>query len=252
MDDMDDMDDPVVPKLGGWDFAARERYLFQTAPKQIPTWRLANQSRRHLADVLFQLSNAMEIPDLEWISELPATPARRLASTSLAGIVVRSTGAMINLVGCGYEREALAPFRVISEAVLRGLQLAADPSGDVARQILQGRRPGSLKTIAQKFGDEDEATFIGFLDRFAHPDPFTMLALAAPRAGEGAPSEMDLEVRPRRGQVRPANQLLMAAHATVKFSVILSTEAFNRPIVIPTWIRDQLKHYKDNPLPEIA
>ena len=51
---MQDIGDPVVRKLGGWGFAARERYLFQTAPKQLPTWRLANQSRRNLADVLYQ------------------------------------------------------------------------------------------------------------------------------------------------------------------------------------------------------
>ena len=63
---------------------------------------------------------------------------------------------IIVLVGCGYEREALAPARTLVEAVIRGRQLSADDSGGVGRTLLKGRKPGSLKAAASRFGQESE------------------------------------------------------------------------------------------------
>jgi hypothetical protein len=45
----------IVPRLRGWDFAKRERALLDVASRQIPTWRLANFSRKTLASVAEQL-----------------------------------------------------------------------------------------------------------------------------------------------------------------------------------------------------
>jgi hypothetical protein len=63
---------PLTLKLGGWDFARPEAELFSTA-KPLPTWRLANQSRRFLAAVIHELSNALAVPDAPQIDELAAS-----------------------------------------------------------------------------------------------------------------------------------------------------------------------------------
>ena len=116
------MTDAIDPRLAGWDFARRERELFATA-KDLPTWRLANQSRRLLAAVLYELSNAIDAPDAELIDELDAGDARRLASLDLGALVVRATGSIIVLIGCGYERESMSLARSLVEGVIRGREV---------------------------------------------------------------------------------------------------------------------------------
>src|SRR5687767_1450381 len=123
------MSTPVSPKLGGWDFAHRERELFKTA-QQLPTWRLVDQSRRLLAAVLHELSNAFVAPAVTLTDELEANDANQLACLDLSAVVVRTTGSIIVLVGCGYEREAMAPGRTLVEAVIRGREVSEDPSGN--------------------------------------------------------------------------------------------------------------------------
>lgn len=42
------VDPPVVrADLKGWKFTARERELFDRAANKLPTWRAANQARKH-------------------------------------------------------------------------------------------------------------------------------------------------------------------------------------------------------------
>lgn len=242
---MDEVD-VIRPPLTGWNFASRERELFATA-KQLPTWRVANQSRKFLAAIVHQLSNEIEVPEADFTKDLKADEARRLANLDLATVAVRATGSIIVLVGCGYEREAMAPTRVLVESVIRGRQVSDDPSGDVARQIMQGRRPKSLKVVAQRYGQADE---IAFLDRFAHADPLSLIALETTRRVPGTKTGEPREIRPLRGTMRPATMLLQAAHETVMFAVLLG-ETFGRAVELPSFIAGQLTHYRDNPLPRI-
>lgn len=240
------MTDRFEPRLTDWNFAARERDLFAACQK-IPTWRLANQSRRLLADVVKQASDLIPTPTAETYAELPADDARQLASTQLGALLVRSTGSVLMLVSTGYEREALGPARIGVEALIRARQANDDPSGGAARSILQGRRPGSLKSAAQRYGEEAE---IRFLDRFAHADVLGLLAIGVRRNQDGPAVEMDLELRPQRGVMRPASQLLTTARTATMFCALLA-EVFTRPVQIPAWISGQLLHYRDNPLPEV-
>lgn len=207
----------------------------------------ANQARRLLAAVAGELSEDMPLPPVGRIDELEPRAAAQLACLHLAAVIVRAAGSIIVLVGCGYEREALAPARTMLEAVLRGRQISEDASGDAARALLLSRRHGSLKALANRYGDAED---VAFLDRFAHADVMTLIPLATPRPGPGPATEMDLELRPRRGLLNPATQLLQAARDATSFCAVLA-EIFDVGVVIPPWLSGQLKHYTDNPLPDV-
>jgi hypothetical protein len=232
----------IKPRLSGWNFADRERELATTA-KEIPTWRLANQARRTLAAVTAELSQEIPSPVPEDPARVPAEMAIQLACLSLAALIVRTAGSVIVLIGAGYEREALSPARSVLEAVLRGRQATDDPSGDAARGVLTGRPSGSLKSLAHRYGDKAD---IEFLDRFAHADPLTLLALSTPL--ERTTNERALELRPCRGLVGPGNQLFAVAHQAMSFTGVLA-EAFGVAVQFPPWVDGQLRHYRDHPLP---
>lgn len=236
--------DVLRPDLKGWNFAKRERELFDSAKVKIPTWRTANQARKHLAAVISELSLGMPTPNCELFSELDASTANRSACISLGAVVVRSTSSIMSLVGCGHEREALGLARTSLEALIRARQVVDDPSGDVARKLLEGRRAGSLKSAALRYGDKRD---IELLDRFAHADLLSLLVVST-RRPNGV--EADLQLLPQRGGVGPANQLLTAAHKATMFSVVLA-EAFSVTVEIRGFLSSQLKHYKDNPLPDL-
>lgn len=236
----------VRPSLSEWDFAARERELFASAA-DIPTWRAANQARRLLAAVVGDLSQEMPLPEVAAVQELEPRVVSQLACLQLAALIVRSAGSILSLVACGYEREALATARTMLEAGLRGRQISEDQSGDSARAILESRRHGSLKSIANRYADQGD---IAFLDRFAHSDVLTLLPLATRREVPGPAIEMDFELRPRRGLLKPASQLLQVARDATSFCAVLA-EVFEVEVAIPPWLSGQLLHYRENPLPEI-
>jgi len=233
----------IEPDLKHWTFAKREKALYESAASDIPTWRAANQARKYLAGVIADLANDMDVSaDAPLpIPGLNAEIARQVAAVNLGGIVVRGTSAIMALIGCGHEREALSIGRITFEALIRGRQLTDDKSGDVARKLLKGHSPGSLKSAAQKYGDKDD---VEFLDRFAHADLIGLLVVMTPRPNA---AEADLELLPQRGGVGPANQLLNAAHTAGMFSVVLA-EVFDVGVQLPPYLAGQLLHYRDNPL----
>lgn len=233
----------IAPDLKQWPFARREEALYGTA-SEIPTWRAANHARKYLAGVIADLANGIEAPTSPLpIPSLDAQTARQVACVNLGGIIVRGTGAIMSLIGCGHEREALAIGRITFEALIRGRQTADDPSGDVARKLLKGHRPGSLKQAAQRYGEKGE---VEFFDRFAHADLIGLYPVMTPRQGGG---EADLELMPQRGGVGPANQLLNAAHTATMFSTVLA-EVFGVGVQIPPYLAGRLLHYNANPLPK--
>jgi len=236
-------DVPVVrANLKGWKFAARERELLDSASHKLPTWRMANQARKHLAGVVAELCERTPTPECRFVRELDARTANELASVNLGALVVRNTSGIMALIGCGHERESLGLGRVSLEALMRGRQVAGDVSGDAARKLLQGHRPGSLKSVAQRYGSKRE---VELLDRFAHADLLGLQVVATPRTNG---IEADLQLLPQRGGIRPASQLLIAARYAVEMSVAMA-EVFKVAVEIPAYLSGQLIHYKDNPLP---
>ena len=231
-----------MPQLRGWNFAERERILLGDASAQIPTWRLANFSRKTLASVAEQLSEKLTTGAGTRIDTLDSTEARRHACISLAAMIVRNVSGIIVLVGCGYERESLALGRTNIESLIRGRQAADDTSGDVARKLLQGRRPRSLKAAAERYGSQHE---VALLDRFAHADLLSLRPVSVLR-DDGI--EADIQVLPLRGQLLPAMQLLEAARTAASFTGLLA-EVFGVAVEVPRFVNEQLRHFRDNPLP---
>lgn len=232
----------IEPDLKLWPFAERERELYSSAASDIPTWRAANQARKYLAGVVAELANNIGVPPSPpRVEHIDAEMARQVACVNLGGIVVRGTSAIMSLVGCGHEREALGIGRITFEALIRGRQTADDHSGEVGRKLLKGQQPGSLKRAAQRYGSKGD---VEFLDRFAHADLIGLLVVMTPRPES---AEADLELLPQRGGVGPANQLLNAAHTAGMFSVVLA-EVFGVDVQLPKYLAGQLLHYNENPL----
>jgi hypothetical protein len=234
----------VRSKLSDWDFGPREKVLFESAKRELPTWRMANQSRRHLAGITAELTNGIQAPKESIpVADIDATLARQLASARLAAIVVRTTSAIMSQIACGHEREALAGGRTILEALIRCRQVADDKSGEAARTLLQGRKPGSLKAAAQRYGEDKD---IELLNRFSHADPLSLVVVETRREGG---FEADLELLPKRGNVTPVFQLYSAAYTATMLSAGLA-EIFDVTVEIPAFLSGQLKHFKENPLPK--
>jgi hypothetical protein len=232
----------VRANLKDWPFTSRERELLDRASRKLPTWRAANQARKYLAGVVAELSEHIPTPECRFIRELDVKTANELASVNLGALVVRNTSGIMALIGCGHEREALGLGRVSLEAVIRGRQVADDASGDTARKLREGRRAGSLKSVAQRCGSKEE---LELLDRFAHADLLGLRVVATRRASG---NEADIQLLPQRGGVRPVSQLLIAARSAGEMSVAMA-EVFGVGVEIPAYLSEQLIHYKDNPLP---
>jgi hypothetical protein len=241
---MDEQPDEVIrPKLGDWSLHAREKELFATADK-LPTWRLADNCRRSLLDVVKRCGDLLT-PKGELVADLDARTARQMAAVALGQVTVRSVSARMMLIATGYEREALSQARVSVEALIRLQHINADGSGEAARQVLMGRPSSNLKRLAQRYGDERE---IRTLDHFAHADVIsirTLGDLSAPGQREGL-----VELRPQRGRLRPAWQLYDAAHLTAMVSAGVVEPFDGVAVQLSAWITEQLIHHRDNPLPD--
>ena len=233
----------IKPGLSSWKLREREEELFATA-KEIPAWRLANVARKALTDITKQLSGEMTIPKAEKIGELTAEEATQLAVVQMAMLIVRETGAIVALISTGHEREAWVHGRIALESVLRARQCRGDKSGEAARALLKHRPHGTLKSIAKKFGSEEE---LKFLDRFAHASPITLTMLATSKLDPDS-KEFILELQPMRGTAQPTRQLYMAAY-TAGQAMALLAETFEVSVEIPHYMGTNLKVFRDNPPP---
>ena len=231
------------PRLSQWRLTHREAELFASV-SHLPTWPLADKSRRMLLDVVWQCTDRFVTPDVETVAMLDADDARRMAAAALGQIAFRAISARMMLLATGYEREALSQARIAVEADLRLQHSNGDDSGEVGRQLLSGRSPRDLKRLARRYGDESE---IRLLDHFAHADLLSIRTLGdLPQSGQ---REGLIELRPQRGRFRPAWQLYDSAHLASRASVGV-VEAFQLALRVPPWISDQLRFYRDNPLPD--
>jgi len=205
---------------------------------------MANQARRYLAGVTAELMNGIPAPGESIpVGEINATLARELASVRLGVIVVRSMSAIMSQIACGHEREALAGGRTILEGLIRCRQVADDKSGEIARKLLLGRKPGTLKAAAQRYGDD---TDVELLSRFSHADLLSLVVLETRREGG---FEADIEVLPKRGNVSPVFQLYSAAYTATAVSAVLA-EIFEVIVEVPAFLSGQLRHFREHPLPD--
>jgi hypothetical protein len=121
--------EPLRPRMAKWRLQQREEQLYREATK-IPTWVLADKSRRFLLDACRQLWE--RTPTADSYEKLSPREIRRLAVLHLGQIIVRATGAQMMLIATGYEREAFGQVRVTTEAHLRTRQVLDDKSGESA------------------------------------------------------------------------------------------------------------------------
>jgi hypothetical protein len=228
-------------KPSAWKFVDDERELFDRAPEMLPTLKLANIARRTLADVCHQLSQRVPNGPLE-LKDVSPDVRIQAACLHLGIVVVREMGAAVSLISCGYEREALGPGRTVLEAMIRGRQAQDDPSGEVAMKLLRGQRPGGLKSVAHRYGHKNE---IEFLDHFAHADLLSLDVLVT-RVGDDPIG--DLEMRPRRGTLRPVLQLFILGQTAAMMNALVC-ETFGVGWELPAFLANELAHYRDNPIP---
>ena len=138
-----------------------ERHL---DPKRFPfedsQAHLSASAAQELGEPLeLALVAAGHLADALWQTELPAAETdppgaaydRRAAIYGLAGLGVRTARALILLVVNGWEPEAHALKRRLTEAGLRVREVLADDSGEAARAWLAGRA-SSTGALFQKYG----------------------------------------------------------------------------------------------------
>jgi hypothetical protein len=210
--------------MAKWRLQQREEQLYSEARK-IPTWGLADKSRRFLLDTCCQLWDRTPSATADSYDKLSPDEVRKLAVVHLGQIIVRATGAQMMLIATGYEREAFGQVRVTTEAHLRTRQVLDDISG-------------------HRYGQKRD---IELLDHFAHADVLSLRTLGPPPT-EGS-REAIVEMQPQRGLSRPAQQLLDASHTCVEQTVVMA-EVFELGVLVPPAIGDQLRRYRDNPLPK--
>ncbi len=234
MADAKTQDPPIIKPTGGqWMLAQTERELHVTA-QDVPNWRLANKARKMLADLVHQLSES--VPKLgQPEGPLDATIARQIAGIQLAAIAVRSTGAVLVLVGTGYQPEAAAPLRRLVESVLRVRAVLDDASGEHARSWLDGRPQGTTERLAQRYAQTDEVRILSVL---AHADNRALLPVV--QGDIGSPDESAVDIRPSRNTRDAERILFTAAYETSSHAGSLA-ELFEVTVQMPSWLSGELK-----------
>jgi hypothetical protein len=85
----------------------------------------------------------------------PPSYFMRSAILLLAAIGLRTARACLLVIGAGYEPEAQALKRRLSEIHMRAEAIVTDPSGQHARSWLDGRGPSTPRRLANQFGNLD-------------------------------------------------------------------------------------------------
>ena len=208
----------IQPKIASWKIKDRERELFASA-EEIPTWRLADKTRRMLGDLAQHVSG--ETPPqvgAKTLADFDRSAARQFASIAAAGIVVRSSSSVLMLTSTGYVVEAGAMLRRVIEAKLHCRAISDDESGEYALRYLQGKGSG-LSKLAQKYGNRDE---VDTLSKLSHADNRS-LRLVESRfiEGDGIVQEGEFSVMPARQPEWAASLLYVVAYETAAMCALL-------------------------------
>ena len=208
----------------------------------MPNWRLANTARKTIADLVHKLSDEMPSIGQASISDLEPIVAQRIAGIQLSGLAVRSAGAVLALVGAGYEPEAAGPLRRIIEAVLRIRAVIDDPSGEHAKQWLSGRPQGKVERLAQRYAREEE---LRNLSVHAHADTRALLMVMIPPGWNlRHPEDGYFDIRPSRDIHRAEEILYATAYETGSLAGALA-ELFTVTVEIPQWLSEELIKARD-------
>lgn len=123
-----------------------ERELLGSADRQLPALSVARSAAE-------ALETALEGASVEPPSEdPPPSYFARSALLLLAIIGLRTARSCLLVISAGYEPEAHGLKRRLSEAHARAQAVAADPSGQHARDWLEGKGPSTPRSIAGKWG----------------------------------------------------------------------------------------------------
>lgn len=231
---------PLRPDTSTWRFADEEERLF--AARKSLHWRFSNQVRRNLAALLDEfLPRLAHTTELETDALAPKEKQQH-AAILLGALGVRSLGALMALVACGYEREGFMASRSVLEAVLRCTQIAEDHSGAAADRYLRGRPTPGLKSLAQK--QYDGQKLVAILDTFAHADLGSLAALEHESARKAREDRGEngryLELRPARGFADPGGQLDFAALGCAGIICHLG-DLFGEEIAMTPFLAQQMK-----------
>ena len=222
-------EEPLIPKQ--YRFAEREALLRASAAANLVLLPLARAMVEFMAQLLH------ELPDIA-VSDPPAgLECRRVATFQLAAIAMRSACGVITLVEAGYESESHGLKRRTGECVDRATAITRDPSGETARQWLdgKGRTPRSM---AERHGLI--AAWEAY-SRDAHATSFTVAHLWNPPAHIPVdPSDRSLLLTPSRNAFH-ANALLFDCAFELGSLAGALAETYEITVAIPGAIGDALR-----------
>ena len=238
---------PIRPQLSRWDFKEHEEHAFGQR-ESIPGWRLADKSRRVLADACHQLDKSL--PDIGADGPDELRPwANEFAALSAAGIAIRTGGALLAQVSCGYVVEAAASLRRIIEVRLNISAFLADPSGSYGLKFIEGR-PSKLATLSKRHGGRQE---INALSQLNHADS-TTLELFWDRDQErqrGAISYGKFHVYPQVIEEKALSLLFVASKELVGIGRGIC-EVFDVELQVTPWVLQELHRLDEQSAQEAA
>ena len=229
----------ITPKISGWPLKKEEARLFERRD-QIPNWRLADKSRRVLAETSRQLSAA--IPDVTVATNEELRPyAREYAAVSTCGIAVRAAGSILAQVGAGYVVEAGGSLRRMIEARMNLEAVVNDSGPDYAVRFLKGRG-SKLATLAGKGKNRAE---VEALSKLTHADVGALRFLSARRDGVG--TEVDhgeYNVWPAVDPTMAESILYIVAYESANIAAG-ACEVFGFALELPPWISNELLRLRE-------
>lgn len=131
------------------DFDALEREQLEGAPEALEALPVA----RRATDVLVSMIDGVTTPPAS--EKPPPSFYMREATFLLSVLAWRTARACLLVVAVGYWPESHGLKRRLSEAHARAQAVAADESGQHARDWLEGRGPSTPPRIVNKFGSAD-------------------------------------------------------------------------------------------------
>jgi hypothetical protein len=223
------------PKIANVRFKERERSLFEGA-ENLPNWKLADKSRRILADVNRYLSSSLPPrPRNTPLEKLDSAMLREAAGISAAAITIRAAGSGMALVSCGYVIESGQALRRAQEARLHAQMVYDDPSGRYAVRFLQ-RKGWTLSKLAQRYGVRQD---IDTLSTLAHADVHGLHLLGFEKDSR-EPGSVAIDTRPNRDDEQAGIALYLLAQASLQMTRLLSL-IFEIDVEVPPWISTEIE-----------
>jgi hypothetical protein len=210
--------------------------------QSLTRWSFADHGRRILMDLAGHLSDDVDSVAGKSPDEIDASTYRRLALLAATAVVVRSAGAGMSLIACGYTREAAGPARRALEAKLHVLAFLAEPDGDRARKYTEGHA-GNLTRLAAKHGDPKD---VEWLSRLAHADVRGLPhALGTMPESEQSVGEGTVAMGPARDPIEANSALAWFGYQCLFMGVKMASE-FGVKLNLEPWIRETIDELHDN------